>query len=98
MLFEKKGFLLLGNCKNEKFPLLRALNNALIMKTNGEEIIDDSGDCDASNYVTRKSPSNPSSNMSNDLEGDNLPLPSNSGEYEKKRKSEFYEKISFLQL
>ena len=62
------------------------------MKTNGEEIIDDGGDCDAADYVTRKPvttrkpwspPSTPSSDISNDLDGDNLPSPSNSGEHEK---------------
>ena len=43
-----------GNCKNDKFPLLRALNQALIRNTRGETRSEDTGDCRARDYVTKR--------------------------------------------
>ena len=68
-----------GNCKNEKFPLLRALNSALIRRTEGYGAEDEGGECVAADYSTRRpvvtrkpwSPSvTPSSAISNDLQDD----------------------------
>ena len=85
-------FIFIGNCNNDKFPLLRALNSALISLTNGEEIVDDGGECDKADYVRRVTrrpvvtpkpwspPSTSSSVVTSDQHQDNLPSFSNSGE------------------
>ena len=44
--------LIKGNCKKEKYPLLRALNVALTEKSSGTREEDDGGSCDAADYST----------------------------------------------